>query len=215
METLVQLVPPLLKGAWVTVQISFFSIILAFVLSFTFGLARLSRFKVIRLFASFYVEVIRGTSLLVQLFWIYFALPLLGIELSAMMAGVIALGMNAGAYGAEIVRSAIIAVPKGQTEATIALNMTPMQRMRLVVLPQACVRMLPPFTNLIVELIKGTALVSLITLSDLTFQGMLLRTTTMQTMEIFTLLLLIYFLLTYPCTWGMRWLERKLSVGRS
>lgn len=211
---LIQLIPPLLKGAWVTIQISIFSILLGFVLSFVFGLARLSNLKVIRIIAACYVEVIRGTSLLVQLFWVYFALPLLGVELSAMAAGVLALGLNMGAYGAEIVRSAIVAIPKGQTEATIALNMTRLQRMRLVILPQAFVRMLPPFGNLMVELIKGTALVSLITLSDLTFQGMLLRTTTMQTTEIFTFLLLIYFIITYPCTWGLRWLERKLSVGR-
>ncbi|MEW9669981.1 ectoine/hydroxyectoine ABC transporter permease subunit EhuC [Ammoniphilus sp. 3BR4] len=214
METLIQLVPPLLKGAWVTIQISLFSVFLGFILSFVFGLARLSNLKAIRFMAACYVEVIRGTSLLVQLFWVYFALPLLGVELSAMAAGVLALGMNMGAYGAEIVRSAILAIPKGQTEATIALNMTPLQRMRLVILPQAFVRMLPPFGNLMVELIKGTALVSLITLSDLTFQGMLLRTTTMQTTEIFTFLLLIYFIITYPCTWGMRWLEQKMSVGR-
>lgn len=210
-----QLLPPLLKGAGVTIQISFFSIILAFFLSFTFGLARLSKWRMLRGVAAVYVEVIRGTSLLVQLFWIFFALPFLGIKLPAMLAGIIALGMNSGAYGAEIVRSTILAIPKGQTEASIALNMTPMQRMRLVILPQAFVRMLPPFGNLIVELIKGTALVSLITLSDLTFQGMLLRTTTMQTAEIFALLLIIYFFIAYPCTRGMRWLERKLSVGRS
>lgn len=215
LDTYIQLIPPLLKGAWITLEISFFSVILAFVLSFLFGLARLSNWKVIRGLASLYIEVIRGTSLLIQLFWIYFALPLLGLELSAMAAGIIAIGMNSGAYGAEIVRSTILAIPKGQMEAAIALNMTPVQRMRLVILPQAFLRMIPPFGNLIVELIKGTALVSLITLSDLTFQGMLLRTTTMQTTQIFTLLLLMYFIIIYPCTWGMRWLEQKWSVGRS
>lgn len=208
------LLPPLLRGAWITVQISLFSALLAFVLSFLLGFARLSEIRIIRLIAACYVEVVRGTSLLVQLFWVYFVLPFFGFELSAMSAGIITLGMNYGAYGAEVVRSAILAIPRGQLEATIALNMIPLQRMRLVILPQAFLRMLPPFGNLIVELIKGTALVSLITLSDLTFQGMVLRTTTMQTTEIFTLLLILYFIMIYPCTLGMRWLERRMSIGR-
>jgi polar amino acid transport system permease protein len=214
MTSILELLPPLLQGAKVTIEITLLSAILAFFLSFLAGFSRLSKYWPLRWIAGAYIEIFRGTSLLVQLFWLYFALPIFGIQLEPMLAGVLALALNYGAYGAEVVRSAIQAVPKGQSEATIALNMSPFQRMRLVILPQAFLIMLPTFGNLLIELLKATALVSLITLADLTFQGMSLRTTTLQSTTIFSLLLILYFLMAYPLTLGIRWLERKLSAGR-
>jgi polar amino acid transport system permease protein len=214
MTSILNLLPPLLRGAEVTIEITLLSAVLAFVLAFLAGFGRLSKYAPMRWITGIYVEIFRGTSLLVQLFWLYFALPILGIQLEPMLAGILALSLNYGAYGAEVVRSAILSVPTGQTEATIALNMSSLQRMRLVILPQAFLIMLPTFGNNLIELLKGTALVSLVTLSDLTFQGMALRTTTLQSTTIFTLLLIIYFLIAYPLTLGMRWLERKVSVGR-
>ncbi|OIJ13644.1 ectoine/hydroxyectoine ABC transporter permease subunit EhuC [Anaerobacillus alkalilacustris] len=214
MYSMTDFIKPLLSGASVTLQVMFYSTILAFILSFLFGFMKLSKSKIVRFFASVYIEFFRGTSLLIQLFWLYFALPVLGISLAAMTAGVLALGLNYGAYGAEVVRSSILSVSKGQTEATIALNMTPFQRMRYVILPQALLLMVPTFGNLLIELLKGTALVSLVTLSDLTFQAMALRTATMQTIEIFTMLLVFYFIIAYPITLGVRWFEKKISVGR-
>jgi polar amino acid transport system permease protein len=189
--------------------------ILAFILAFLAGFGRLSKHRALRILAATYVEVFRGTSLLVQLFWIYFALPILGLSLPPLIAGVLALGLNAGAYGSEVVRSAILAVDTGQTEAGIALNFTPWQRMLRIILPQAFVMMLPAFGNLQIELLKGTALVSLITLSDLTYQAMILNASTLKTTEIFSLLLIMYFLIAWPLTRGVRWLEQRLSVGRS
>jgi polar amino acid transport system permease protein len=103
------------------------------------------------------------------MFWFYFALPHFGIVLPAFAVAVITMGLNYGAYASEIVRSSILAIPKGQTEAAIALNMTPRQRMWRVILPQAFRLMLPGFGNISIELLKGTALVSLITLNDLTY----------------------------------------------
>jgi len=214
MDSIIDLLPPLLSGAGLTIKITFYSTILAFAISFIVGFGRLASLSIIRWVSATYVEVIRGTSLLVQLFWVYFVLPFFGIELTPMLAGVLALGINYGAYGSEVVRSTILSIPKGQTEATIALNMSRFQRMRLVILPQAFLRMLPAFGNLLVELIKGTALVSLITLSDLTFQGMTLNTAVYKPTLIFTLLLILYFAITYPVTLGIRWIERRLSVGR-
>jgi polar amino acid transport system permease protein len=214
MSSITPFIQPLLKGAAVTLHVMILSIIVAFLLSFLFGFMKLSKWKILRMISSIYIEVFRGTSLLIQLFWLYFALPMLGVQLSAMTAGVLAIGLNYGAYGAEVVRSSIQAVPKGQTEAAIALNMTTFQKMRIVILPQALLLMTPTFGNLTIELLKGTALVSLVTLSDLTFQAMLLRTATMKTAEIFGLLLIFYFLIAYPVSLGFRWLERKLSVGR-
>lgn len=215
MDSIFELLPPLFKGAGLTVQITLLSAVLAFCMAFIIGFGCLSKYMIIHGISRIYMEVFRGTSLLIQLFWIYFALPMFGVKLPALGAGILALGLHFGAYGAEVVRSAVLAVPKGQTEASIALNMSPFQRMRLVILPQAFLIMLPTFGNQLIELLKATALVSLVTLADLTFQGMSLITTTMRTTEVFTLLLIIYFLLAYPITVGIRWIERKTSMGRS
>lgn len=214
MQILLDLLPPLIRGAQLTVAITFVSAILGIILAFAAGLGRQSSHFALRGLSSVYVEVFRGTSLLVQLFWLFFVFPFFGLELAPMTAGILALGLNCGAYGSEIVRSCILAIPKGQTEAAIALNMTPVQRMLHIILPQAAVMMLPPFGNLLIELLKGTALVSLITLSDLTFQAVLLNTSTMRTTEIFSLLLIMYFAIALPITLGVRWLERKTSEGR-
>lgn len=208
------LLPTLLRGVGVTAQLTVLSALLAFVVAFLMGFGRLSRFRAVRALAAIYVEFFRGSSLLVQLFWAYFVLPFFGVNLSAMQAGVLILGMNYGAYASEIVRSTILAIPKSQTEAGVALNMSPFQIMSRVILPQAFLIMLPPFGNLLIELLKGTALVSLITLSDLMFQGAMLRITTLRSVEVFTLVLIIYFLMAYPLTVGMRKVEGRLAKGR-
>jgi polar amino acid transport system permease protein len=210
-----KILPALLQGLGVTVQLTIYSAVLAFFVSFLAGFGRLSRFYLLRVLSGVFVEVFRGTSLLVQLFWFYFVLPQFGLRLSAALAALLALGLNYGAYGSEIVRSSILAVPIGQIEAAIALNMTPGQRMRSVVLPQAFRIMLPSFGNLLIELLKGTSLVSLITISDMTFQATTLRTIMNQyTPEIFGALLILYFLVAYPLTLGVRWVERRISTGR-
>jgi polar amino acid transport system permease protein len=197
------LIHQLLDGAAVTAKITGLAIIVALVMALIAGVARLSRRRAVRFVAGVYVEVFRGTSVLVQMFWFFFALP----------AFVFALGLNVGAYGAEIVRGAVQAVPRGQTEAAIALNMRPSLRMRRVILPQALVAMLPPFGNLMIELLKGTALVSLITLSDLTFQAQVLRSSTGKTVEVFSLTLLLYFLMASIITIVVRLIERRVSFG--
>lgn len=208
------LLPILLRGVGLTVQLTLVSAALSLVIAILAGLGRASHIAPIRWIAGVYVEVFRGTSVLVQLFWFFFALPLFGITLSAFVAGVLALSLNIGAYGAEVVRGAIRSVPVGQIEAAVALNMPPAMRMRRVVFPQAFVLMLPPFGNLIIELLKATALVSLITLPDITFRGVTLQQTTGQTVEIFTWLLVIYFALAYPLTLFVRWIERRASAYR-
>jgi len=209
------LLPALLPGVGITLQLTIFSSLLAFMLAFIVGFGRLSKYKSIQVVSTIYVEFFRGTSLLVQLFWAYFVLPHFGLELTAMQAGVIVLGLNYGAYASEVVRSSILAVPKSQTEAGIALNMTPTQIMYRIILPQAFLTMLPPFGNLLNELLKGTALVSLITLSDLMFMGAQLRITTLRTTEVFCLVLIIYFIIAYPLILGVRGLESKFSKGRA
>jgi len=206
------LLPVLIRGAGITIQLTLVSAALALGMALVAGLARLSPLWPLRFAAGLYVAVFRGTSVLVQLFWFYFALPLFGIRLDAFTAGVLALGLNVGAYGAEVVRGAIRSVPVGQTEAAIALNFTPWQRMRRIILPQAFVLMLPPFGNQLIELLKATALVSLITIPEMTFQGLTLRQTTGRTNEIFLWLLVLYFAVAYPLTLGVRWIERRVGA---
>lgn len=214
MGTLDILISLLRGGLKVTLQVTFFATILAFVLGFITGLARLSKYKIIRGLATIYVEVFRGTSLLVQLFWIYFALPMFGIRLPALTAGVLAIGLNYGAYSSEIVRSSILSVAEGQTEAGIALNMTRFQRLRIIIIPQAFVMMLPSLGNQLIELFKSTSLVSLITLSDLTYQANVLNASTLETTAIYSMLLVLYFILAKPLIKGIHLLEQKLTAGR-
>ena len=163
--------------------------------------------------AAIYVEFFRGTSLLIQLFWLFFCLPLIGITLTPMTVAIVGLGLNVGAYGAEVVRGAVQAVARGQYEAATALNMSPSVTMRQVILPQALVAMLPPFGNLLIELLKGTALVSLITITDLTFRGAQLNVVTLRSMEIWGLVLIIYFVLAQILNLFVRYMEQRLSVG--
>ncbi len=208
------LLPVLLSGVLVTVQLTLGAAAVALLAAFIAGLGRLSRSLFRRSLARIYVDIFRGTSALVQLFWVYFALPLVGISLDAMAAGILVLGLNAGAYGSEVVRGAIKSVPREQTEAAVALNLSERQTLWRIVLPQAVLKMIPPFGNLFIELLKGTALVSLITLNELTFRGQTLRTATFRSGEIFGLILLLYFLLSLVITFGMRSLERRLAIGQ-
>lgn len=199
----------MLRGARTTILLTVLSAILTLIMAFLAGLARSSNNRVTHFGATVYIEIFRGTSLLVQLFWIFFALPLIGVKFSRFTAGILALGLNMGAYGAEIVRGAIGAVPEAQREAATALNFSPVQRMLYVIFPQAAVRMLPPFGNLLIELLKATSLVSLISITELTFTSYTLRTAVGRTLEVFTILLILYFLLSRPIAWGVKWLESR------
>jgi polar amino acid transport system permease protein len=202
---------PLLRGLAVTLGLTAAAAAIAVVIALAAGLARLAPTRWLRWPATAYVEVFRGTSALVQLFWFYFVLPFFGVQLTAFTAGVLVLGLNAGAYGSEVVRGAIVAVPRGQREAAAALNMSRMQALWRVVLPQAWPAMLPPAGNLAIELLKNTALVSLITITELTFSAQLLRAESLRSAEIFSLVLVLYFAAALAITAGMRHLERRAA----
>lgn len=214
MHEIIDFLPLLSSGLWVTIQIAVAGSFLAVVSSFAIGMARLSRSRLLRATAVAYIDFLRGTSALVQLFWVFFALPMLGIRLDALTAGILVLGLNHGAYGAEVVRSAIQAVPREQYEAAAALNFTERQTLWRIVLPQALPMMLPSLGNLLIELLKNTALVSLITLSELTFQAQVLRSATLRSGEIFGLVLVLYFLLAMAVTLAVRRLEHRLAVEK-
>jgi polar amino acid transport system permease protein len=205
------LLPALVRGLSITIQLAAGGTLLALIVALIAGIARASNNRIVRTIAGIYVEIFRGSSVLVQMFWIFFVLPLppFNIELTAMQAGILALGLNVGAYGAEVVRGAVQAIDRGQIEASVALNMSPGLMMRRVIIPQATVRMLPPFGNLMIELLKATSLASLITLSDITFQAATLRQTVGRIPEVFGLLLVMYFLLAFPLTLGVRWIESR------
>lgn len=204
----------LLSGLLVTIELCVAGALLATILAFLAGLGRLSLDPIVRGISYAYIELFRGTSVLVQLFWFYFAFPLvLGIELPAMVAGVLALGLNVGAYGAVVVRGAIEDVPIGQHEAAVALHLTRWQRMRYVIVPQALPAMLPPAGNLLIELIKASAVVSMITIADLTHAAELIREHTLQTGLVYGIVLVLYFALAQLAMFGVRRLERRFRRG--
>ncbi|MFF3750084.1 ectoine/hydroxyectoine ABC transporter permease subunit EhuC [Streptomyces sp. NPDC002018] len=203
-----------LPGIWITVQLTLYSAALATVVAFAVGTARTHRSRAVRFLAGFYTEIFRGTSALVLMFWLFFVMPsLFGWALVPMWAAVLALGLSYGAYGAEVVRGALNSVAPAQREAGIALNFTPWQRMRLILLPQAVPEMIPPFSNLLVELLKGTALVSLLGVADVSFAAYLVRLATQESAQIYSVTLVIYFVLAFVLTRGMRALERKTKAG--
>ena len=181
-----------IKATVLVWAISFFA---AVALAFVSGLIRTQRIPVLKWIALTYVEIFRGTSLLVQLFWLYFSLPLIGITIPPITAACLGLALNSGAYGSEIVRGALASVPKDQIEASIALNLTSTRTLWRVLLPQAVVEMVPAFGNLAILVLKDTALVSMISIVDVAFRAQQLRTFTHDSARIYLLALLIYFVL--------------------
>lgn len=210
--------PRFLDGAIVTLQQAGLGTLLAIVVALITGFMKMSSLFFVRWPAIVYIEIFRGTSLLVQMYWIFFVLPLFGITLGKFTAGFIAVGLNLGAYGAELVRGGVQSVPRGQYEAAIALSMPPFKRMRRIIFPQALLNMLPPWGNLLIELLKSTALVALISVTDLMFESKQINSTTFLSAQAFGTALIIYYLIArFIITPGMRGLEkrlsRKLSIG--
>lgn len=205
----------LLRGARITLQVTGLAVVVGTVIGVLGGVASSSRFWPLRWFVRVYVEVFRGASALVLLFWAFFALPeLLGISITPMQAGVLALGTNMGAYCTELARGAIQAVGRGQTEAAIAVNLNFYQRIRHVILPQAVITMLPPYGNLLIEVLKASALVSLIALNDIMRQAQILRTNRVDsTVDIYTGALILYFIIAAVVTFVIRSLEFRFSRG--
>jgi polar amino acid transport system permease protein len=214
MSQILPFLPLLLNGLLITLALTAVGMVLTVVVAFAAGLCRMSRRRWLRWPAGVFIEVFRGTSMLVQLFWLFFALPFFGVQLVPFAAAVLALGLNEGAYGAEIVRGAINALPRGQREGAIALSLTPFQRMRFVILPQAIPAMIPPFGNVFVDLLKNTSLVSLVTVADLTFRAQMVRSTTGATAAVFGTILVLYFVAAYVLSLGSNWLERRMDPAR-
>lgn len=211
--------PILAQGTLVTIELTVMSAAVAVPCAIAAALAKVYGVLPLRWFAIAYIEVFRGTSVLVQLFWLFFVLPSFGITLTPITAAVLGLGLNLGAYGAEVVRGALQSVPRGQWEASTALNMTRPMALRRIILPQAFVAMIPPWGNLFIELLKATAIVSLITITDLTFRAKGISDVTLRTAEAYNVALVIYLCIALVITFGMRslehWAARGLARGRS
>jgi len=192
--------------------------LVAIVAALVSGLMKMAPSKTVRAVAIIYIEIFRGTSLLVQLYWFYFVLPLFGFTLEKFTVGFLTVGLCYGAYGAELVRGAIQSVPRGQWEAALALNMSPAKRMQRIILPQALVAILPPWGNLMIEILKGTALVALISVTDLMFETRQVNNNTYLSAQAFGTALIIYYIFArFMVTPVMRWLERVMArkIGRT
>ncbi|HLQ70298.1 MAG TPA: ectoine/hydroxyectoine ABC transporter permease subunit EhuC [Bacillota bacterium] len=210
------IVQKLAQGLNITITILLAAAFFGYLMAFIAGLCRLSNIWIIRKFTGFYIEIFRGTSLIVQLFWLYYALPIVfGIDLgSDFWVGVAAIALNYGAYMSEIVRGSILAVSSGQSEAATALNMSSFQRMRLIILPQAIRMMLPEFGNYLIQMLKATSLVSLISLSDILYHAEILRGSNITDGPfIYFVVLLFYFVLALPLIWLTRKAEKISKKG--
>lgn len=206
-------IPLLLKGIQLTLLITIVGVAIGFVLGAFTGIARLSKNKWIYGLATVYVEVIRGTPILVQVLFIYFGLAdLVGINFDKITASIIAIALNAGAYIAEIVRGAVQSVDKGQAEAGRSLGLTATQTMRYIIWPQAFKRMIPPLGNQFIISLKDTSLFSVIAVHELLYQGRQYASNTFTYFEPYLMVGLMYLLITIPAMIILRRYERRLDV---
>lgn len=210
-----EFLPILLKGAVVTVEVTVLSFLLSSVIGLALALMRLSPIQAVSAAGATIVNVIRGLPIIVQLFYIYFVLPDIGIQLTAFQAGVIGLGIAYSAYQAENFRAGIEAVDPGQREAAQAMGMRGALIMRRVILPQAFRIALPPYGNTLVMMLKDSSLVSTITVAEMTRAGQLIASSTFQNMTVYTLVALLYLVMSLPLVFGLRRLERRLGAGRA
>ncbi|MGO2027035.1 ectoine/hydroxyectoine ABC transporter permease subunit EhuC [Brevibacterium aurantiacum] len=210
--TLLNFLPQLWEGIQTTLILTVAGAIGTIIIAIVLGLAMTSLHAWMRIPARIIVEFFRGTSLLVQLFWLFYVFPLLGVDLDPILCGIGALALNYGAYSAEVVRSSIKTVDKGQWEGAIALSLSPTRRMVRVIFPQAWALMIPSLATLLIQLLKGTAVVSFITLQDLTEKIDQLRQSTNDTYFAFTIGLIIYFVIAWLIQEGMNFLERRATA---
>jgi polar amino acid transport system permease protein len=202
--------PFLLQGMQVTILVSFLSMVVGALIGLLVAGARLSSVLPLRWLAAFYVDFLRSTPLLIQLVWVFFALPiLLGFSLSPMVAAVATLGAYTGAYLAEIYRAGIVSVGAGQRHAALALGMTKAQVLTRIVLPQAVVRMLPPIASTLITLVKDSSLVSAISVAELMWAAQSLASTTLRPVEVLTGTGLLYVALAYPLSLVAEFVRRR------
>ncbi|MDS1030577.1 amino acid ABC transporter permease [Bacillota bacterium LX-D] len=211
--------PSLLQGAVVTIEVTALSVLIGAVIGLFVGMGRLARNKLIKSIAAAYVDIIRGTPLMVQVFIIYFGLPNLLLQITGsrvpmdpFVSSVWACSINSGAYVAEIFRAGIQSIERGQMEAARSLGMTHVQAMRYIILPQAFRRVIPPLGNEFIALMKDTSILSVIGVEELMRQGQLYNATTYASFPTFTGIALVYLVMTMTVSRWVAYMERKLSA---
>jgi glutamine transport system permease protein len=205
--------PSLFSGLNVTLKITALALIIAAVLGIVFGLMAISNNKFFKLLARIYVDIIRGTPLIVQAFFIYFGLPAgLDFKIDAFTAGVIAISINAGAYMVEIFRAGIMAVDKGQMEASRSLGLSYGKSMAKIILPQAVRKMIPAFINQIIISLKDTSILSVIGIRELTQSGEIIIASNYKAMETWGMIGIMYFIIIMVLSYAARGLERRLAI---
>ena len=213
LRLIVESVPFLLKGAVYTVQVSVLAIVFGLVLGWALGLIAVAGPRWLRAIAWAYVQFIRGTPLLVQIFLIYFGLPALGINVPAFWSGVIALGLNSGGFQAEIVRAGIESIDRGQAEAARSIGMSAFQTLLLILVPQTIRRVIPPLTNELITLTKSSSLLSAIAVLELTHAGQAIIARTFAPFEIYAAVAVMYLALIAVLSRGSALLERRVFVN--
>jgi polar amino acid transport system permease protein len=213
LRLIVESVPFLLKGAVYTVQVSVLAIVFGLVLGWALGLIAVAGPRWLRAIAWAYVQFIRGTPLLVQIFLIYFGLPALGINVPAFWSGVIALGLNSGGFQAEIVRAGIESIDRGQAEAARSIGMSSLQALLLILVPQTIRRVIPPLTNELITLTKSSSLLSAIAVLELTHAGQAIIARTFAPFEIYAAVAVMYLVLIAVLSRGSALLERRVFVN--
>ena len=212
-ELMAQAMPLLLMGAGVTVKITAISVLLGILIGLFIGIARISTNRVIHLIAAVYVDFLRGTPLLVQIFLVYFALPVVtGQRIDPFLAAIAACSINSSAYVAEIFRAGIQSIDAGQMEAGRSLGMTWTQTMRFIIVPQAARRVIPPLGNEFIALLKDSSLVSVIGFEELTRRGQLIIARTYASLEIWLCVAIIYLIMTVSISRLVSWLERRYQI---
>ena len=210
---IVQMAVPLLaRGTVVTLQIALAAGVLAVIIGFALGLASLSNIRPLRWAIGAYVDFVRGTPLLIQVFLVFFALPMIGIRFDEIWAGIVALAFNTSAYIAETVRGGVGSVERGQTEAAKSIGMFRWQILSYILLPQALRPMLPPLTNELISMTKNTSLLSVISVYELTRAGQAIISVHFVPFEIYLLLALYYYVLIKALSYLSRWIESRMPV---
>ena len=212
-ELMAQAMPLLLMGVGVTIKITAISVLLGILIGLFIGIARISTNRVIHLVAAVYVDFLRGTPLLVQIFLVYFALPVVtGQRIDPFLAAIAACSINSSAYVAEIFRAGIQSIDAGQMEAGRSLGMTWTQTMRYIIVPQAARRVIPPLGNEFIALLKDSSLVSVIGFEELTRRGQLIIARTYASLEIWLCVAIIYLAMTVSISRLVAWLERRYQI---
>ncbi|MEH7125844.1 amino acid ABC transporter permease [Bacillus sp. JJ1773] len=213
-DLIINSLPVLLKGAMITLQMSILAIIIGTLCGLLLAIFLLSNNKFLEVPTRIFINLMRGIPFLIQIFIVYYSFSSFGIEIPAFASGVLAMALNTAAFQAEIIRAGIESIPKGQSEAAVALGISKRQSMLRIIIPQMFVKILPSITNELITLLKNSSLVSVIAVVDLTRVGQQIVSTSYSPAEIYIAVALLYFLMNLAISQGARFIERRTAIYR-